>query len=87
MDPNMLDYNKDLKKAQPEYLLENRDFINSLCDRLNIFDPLDRPIRGTEIDNQAIESKKLKELIKNSKGINGQDLSVPMPHNVSNYLN
>ena len=62
---------------------ESKSFLEQFAYSLQIFDPLDRDIKGDLEENQAIKRDDLKKQLTQMTGISGTELSAPMSKNVS----
>lgn len=65
---------------------QQKEFFHQFAQKLEIFDPLDREIKGQSDENQAIGRSKLKQEIERMRGIEGRHLNAPVSNNVNSSL-
>lgn len=79
--------NEDPNNHEFDDWKQQEQFLELVTDRLFIFDPLDRLIKGSyETENQAIPRENLKKEIEKMQGIEGKNLSAPMSLEASKSL-
>lgn len=65
---------------------QQKEFFHQFAQKLEIFDPLDREIKGQSDENQAIGRSKLKQEIERMRGIEGRHMNAPVSNNVNESL-
>lgn len=87
MNFNQLD-EEDSEDEGSEFAVwkQQKEFFHQFAQKLEIFDPLDREIKGQSDENQAINRAKLKQEVERMRGIEGRHLNAPMSNNVVGNL-